>query len=216
MKMLNGKLIGWCLTRFCIDVGISTGSLYLESGVLLDTPLLVLRQYRSRQFIPATQGLAESEFSYRGNKYRGKIREMSNAWKQIHQMKRFTVGAVTTPEYHGWQSRRINDNIPEPSRQSSQSIKEHLRVVPSELEILKQDFERRNTELEKKIEQMEEEKMNLRLDADVQKLEAERLRKGKAKAEEDLDSLKTYYKKLRLSMRTAGLGKTSEQWREEI
>ncbi|MFQ6653337.1 hypothetical protein Gotur_024780, partial [Gossypium turneri] len=62
---------------------------------------------------------------------------------------------------------------------------------------MKQDFERRNAELEKKIEQMEEEKMNLRLDADVQKLEAERLRKGKAKAEEDLDSLKADYKKLR-------------------
>ncbi|MFQ6654825.1 hypothetical protein Gotur_025638, partial [Gossypium turneri] len=46
-------------------------------------------------------------------------------------------------------------------------------------------------------------KMNLRLDADVQKLEAERLRKGKARAEEDLDSLKTDYKKLPLSMRTA-------------
>ncbi|MBA0633999.1 hypothetical protein Godav_025500 [Gossypium davidsonii] len=53
--------------------------------------------------------------------------------------------------------------------------------------------------------------MNLRLDADVQKLEAERLRKGKARAEEDLDRLKTDYKKLRLSMRTAGLGRTSEQ-----
>ncbi|MBA0784766.1 hypothetical protein Gotri_025818 [Gossypium trilobum] len=63
---------------------------------------------------------------------------------------------------------------------------------------------------------MEEEKVNLRLDADVQKLEAERLRKGKDKAEEDLDSLKTDYKKLRLSMRTAGLGKTSEQWHEQI
>ncbi|MBA0777889.1 hypothetical protein Gotri_005848, partial [Gossypium trilobum] len=63
---------------------------------------------------------------------------------------------------------------------------------------------------------MEEEKMNLRLDANVQKLEAERLRKGKTKAEDDLDSLKTDYKKLRRSMRTAGLGKTSEQWREEI
>ncbi|XP_040957836.1 golgin subfamily A member 5-like [Gossypium hirsutum] len=58
--------------------------------------------------------------------------------------------------------------------------------------------------------------MNLRLDADVQKLEAERLRKGKARAEEELDSLKTDYKKLRLSMRTAGLGKSSEQWRKEI
>ncbi|MBA0614919.1 hypothetical protein Godav_015137, partial [Gossypium davidsonii] len=58
--------------------------------------------------------------------------------------------------------------------------------------------------------------MSLRLDADVQKLEAERLRKRKAMAEEDLDSLKIDYKKLRLSMRTVRLGKTSEQWREEI
>ncbi|MFQ6655554.1 hypothetical protein Gotur_026066, partial [Gossypium turneri] len=32
-------------------------------------PLLVLRQYRSRQFIPATQGLAECEFSYKGDGY---------------------------------------------------------------------------------------------------------------------------------------------------
>ncbi|MBA0818403.1 hypothetical protein Gohar_028018, partial [Gossypium harknessii] len=89
-------------------------------------------------------------------------------------------------------------------------MEEHLRVIPSELEITKQDFERRNAELEKKMEQLEEENMNLKLDADVQKLKAERLRKGKTKAEEDLDSLKTDYKKLRLSIRTAGLGKTSE------
>ncbi|MBA0614873.1 hypothetical protein Godav_015107 [Gossypium davidsonii] len=63
---------------------------------------------------------------------------------------------------------------------------------------------------------MEEEKMNLRLDMDVQKLEIEKLRKGKHKAEEDLDSLKIDYKKLRLSVRTAGLGKTLEQWCQEI
>ncbi|MBA0638505.1 hypothetical protein Godav_028864, partial [Gossypium davidsonii] len=54
--------------------------------------------------------------------------------------------------------------------------------------------------------------MHLRLDVDVQKLEAEKLRKGKNKAEEDLDNLKKDYKKLRLSIRTTGLGKTSEQW----
>ncbi|MBA0881235.1 hypothetical protein Goshw_026319, partial [Gossypium schwendimanii] len=89
---------------------------------------------------------------------------MSNAWKQIYRMKRFTVRATTTPEYHGWQSKRINDNIPEPNHENSQSIEEHLGVVPSELEIIKQDFEKRNVELEKKIEQMEAEKMNLILD----------------------------------------------------
>ncbi|MBA0789511.1 hypothetical protein Gotri_025371 [Gossypium trilobum] len=112
--------------------------------------------------------------------------------------------------------RRINDNIPEASQENSQSIEEHLWVILSELEIIKQDFETRNAELEKKIEQMEEEKMNLILYIDVQKLEAEKLRKGKNKDEEDLDSLKTDYKKLRLSMRTVGLGKTLEQWCEEI
>ncbi|XP_016694504.1 chromosome partition protein Smc-like [Gossypium hirsutum] len=63
---------------------------------------------------------------------------------------------------------------------------------------------------------MEEEKMNLRLDMDVQKLEIEKLRKRKDKAERDLDSLKTYYKRLRCSMKAAGLGKTLEQWCQEI
>ncbi|MBA0880406.1 hypothetical protein Goshw_016107 [Gossypium schwendimanii] len=58
--------------------------------------------------------------------------------------------------------------------------------------------------------------MHLGLDVDIHKMEAEKLRKGKNKAKEDLNSLKIDYKKLRLLIRTAGLGKTSEQWRQEI
>ncbi|MFQ6652650.1 hypothetical protein Gotur_024412 [Gossypium turneri] len=161
-------------------------------GAVGYAPLLVLRQYR------------------------GKIREMSNAWKRIHRMKRITVRATTTPEYHGWRSKRIDDNIPNPREECGRPIEEHLRVVPSELEIIKQDFEKRSLEFGKRIEQLEEEKMRLGLDVDIHKLEAEKLRKGMNKAEEDLDSLKTDYKRLRLSMRTAGLGKTSEQWKQEI
>ncbi|MFQ6658623.1 hypothetical protein Gotur_027801, partial [Gossypium turneri] len=42
------------------------------------------------------------------------------------------------------------------------------------------------------------------------------MRKGKNKAEEDLNSLKPDYKKLRLSIKTAKLGKTLEQWWQEI
>ncbi|MBA0881098.1 hypothetical protein Goshw_025287, partial [Gossypium schwendimanii] len=52
--------------------------------------------------------------------------------------------------------------------------------------------------------------MRLGLDVDIHKLEVEKLRKGNNKAEEDLDSLKMDYKKLRLSIRTARLDKTSE------
>ncbi|MBA0789180.1 hypothetical protein Gotri_025890, partial [Gossypium trilobum] len=105
---------------------------------------------------------------------------MSNAWNQTRWMKRLAAGLITTPEYIQWWGRRINDNIIGPSQ---------------------------NSELEKKIEQMEEEKMNLRLDMDVQKLETEKLRKEKNKVEGDLDSLKTDYKRLRCSMKAARLGK---------
>ncbi|KAL1121059.1 hypothetical protein V6Z11_D01G207000 [Gossypium hirsutum] len=141
---------------------------------------------------------------------RKKIQEISNVWKQTRRMKRLAVGPMTTPEYYGWRARRINDNTPKINHGDGQSIEEHLRVIPSELEMVRQDFERKNADLEKMIEQMETEKTNLRLDIDVQKLENERLKKEKNKADEELGSLKTDYKKLRLSIRTAGLGKTSE------
>ncbi|MFQ6657515.1 hypothetical protein Gotur_027153, partial [Gossypium turneri] len=72
------------------------------------------------------------------------------------------------------QYRRINNNTSKSSQGNNQSIEEHLLVVPSELEIINQDFERRNADLEKKIEQMEEEKMNLKLDMDVQKLKTKK------------------------------------------
>ncbi|MBA0786833.1 hypothetical protein Gotri_025306 [Gossypium trilobum] len=114
-------------------------------GAVRYVPLLVLRQYRSRQFIPATQRIAECEFSYRGDGYKKKIREISNAWNQTRWMKRLAVGPMTTLEYNEWWVRRINDNTPKSSQRNSQSIEDHLRVVPSELEIIRQDFERRNT-----------------------------------------------------------------------
>ncbi|KAK5802810.1 hypothetical protein PVK06_030433 [Gossypium arboreum] len=99
-----------------------------------------------------------------------------------------------------------------PRQEGSRPMEEYLQIVPSELEIIKHDFEKRNSELGKKIEQLEEEKMHLRLEADVQKLEAEKLRKAKRNIEKDSDSLKIDYKKLRMLMRTIRLGKTSEQW----
>ncbi|KAK5811447.1 hypothetical protein PVK06_026778 [Gossypium arboreum] len=131
-------------------------------------------------------------------------------------MKRLAVSFMITPEYNEWFKKRVNDNIPRPSLENTRPIGEQLQVAPSELEIIRQDFEKKSLELRKKIEQLEEEKIHLRLDADVQRSEAEKWRKGKTKAEEDLDSLKTDYKKLYLSMRTAGLGKTFEQWHNEI
>ncbi|MBA0878153.1 hypothetical protein Goshw_004902 [Gossypium schwendimanii] len=81
-------------------------------GAVGYAPLLVLRQYMSRQFIPATQGIADCEFLYKDDGYRKKIQEMSSVWKQTHRMKRLAVGPMTTSEYHEWWVRGINDNTP--------------------------------------------------------------------------------------------------------
>ncbi|TYI32739.1 hypothetical protein ES332_A04G084300v1 [Gossypium tomentosum] len=126
------------------------------------------------------------------------------------------VGSMVTPEYNGWFRKKVNDNLPRPNLEDTRPMVEQLQIALSELEIIKQDLEKKSSELGKKIEQLEEEKMHLRLDIDVQRSEAKKWRKGKSKAEEDLDSLKTDNKKLRLSMRTAGLGKTFEQWCHKI
>ncbi|MBA0575887.1 hypothetical protein Golob_025383, partial [Gossypium lobatum] len=133
-------------------------------GAVGYVPLLLLRRYRSRQFIPVTQGIVDCEFLYRDDGYRKRIQEISSAWKQTRRMKRLAVGPMPTSEYNEWWVRRINDNTPKSSQENSHSIEEHLQVIPSELEIIRRDFERKNTDLEKKIEQMEEEKVNLRLD----------------------------------------------------
>ncbi|KAK5836400.1 hypothetical protein PVK06_012188 [Gossypium arboreum] len=75
---------------------------------------------------------------------------------------------------------------------------------------------RKIRELKKKIEKLEEEKIYLSLDVDVQKIEAEKVRKEKRKIEEDRDDLKTQYKRIQLSIKRVGLGKSSEQWQQEV
>ncbi|KAA3467007.1 227 kDa spindle and centromere-associated protein-like protein [Gossypium australe] len=172
-------------------------------GAIGYAPLLVLRQFRSRQFIPATHGLAQSEFSYKGESYKKRVKEISNAWNQTRRMKRVDVSPMTTPKYRGWLSRRVNDNLPMPSLEGARSIEEYLRAVPLELEMIKQDFERRNLELRKRVEKLEQENVYLRLDVDVQKSEVEKVREEKRKIEEDRDSLKTDYKRIRLTMKNA-------------
>ncbi|MBA0786800.1 hypothetical protein Gotri_028164 [Gossypium trilobum] len=106
-------------------------------GAVGYAPLLVLKQYRSRQFVPATQGLAQSEFSYKDDGYKKRIREVTNAWKQIHRMKRLVVGPMVTSEYNEWWNKRVNDNIPRLREEDVRPIGEYLQVVPSEIEIIK-------------------------------------------------------------------------------
>ncbi|KAA3462637.1 vimentin-like [Gossypium australe] len=88
-----------------------------------------------------------------------KVREISNAWNQTHKMKRFATNLVTTPEYDWWWSKRVNDNVLVSCQENTRLIEEHLQVILSEREIVKQDFENKSSELGKKIEKLEEKKI---------------------------------------------------------
>ncbi|KAL1157030.1 hypothetical protein V6Z11_A08G128100 [Gossypium hirsutum] len=185
-------------------------------GTIGYAPLLVLRQFGLRQFVPATHGLIQSEFAYRGVDYKKKVGEISSAWNRTCRLKGVVIGPTTTPEYVEWRGRRINDNILEPNMEGARPMKEYLQVMSSELEIMKQEFERKNLELEKRIAKLEEEKMYLSLDIDVQKMEVEKERKEKRKIEEDRDDLKEHYKKAQVSLRRAKIGGSSDQLQKEV
>ncbi|KAL1180116.1 hypothetical protein V6Z11_A03G207200 [Gossypium hirsutum] len=150
-------------------------------GAIGYAPLLMLRQHGLRQFVPATQGLAQSEFVYRGVDYKRKVSEVSSAWKKTCLLKGVAISPATILGYIEWRGRRVNDNIPKPSVEGARLIEEYLQVRPSELEIMKQEFERKNLEFEKRVAKLEEEKMYLSLDVDVQKMEVEKKRKEKRK-----------------------------------
>ncbi|KAG8471622.1 hypothetical protein CXB51_036694 [Gossypium anomalum] len=60
-------------------------------------PLLVQRQFSSRQFIPATGGLAQSEFAFTGEGYMKRVRDTAKSWKEIHFME-LALYADTLPK----------------------------------------------------------------------------------------------------------------------
>ncbi|KAK5838580.1 hypothetical protein PVK06_007311 [Gossypium arboreum] len=171
--------------------------------------------------------ISRLESSIMRDEYLDKVEDNASvcAWSEKTQLKKgdsvtkgytselwdFTrISPTTTLEYKEWFGKRINDNIPRPSLEAVRSMEESLRVIPSELEVIKQEFERKNLELGRKIEKLEEEKMYLSLDVDVHKIEVKKERKENRKIEEDRDDLKTQYKRIQLSMERVGLGKSSE------
>ncbi|KAG8478065.1 hypothetical protein CXB51_027363 [Gossypium anomalum] len=170
-------------------------------------------------FVPVTHGLAQSEFVYRGADYKKRVSEISSAWNKTCRLKGVAISPATTPEYVEWRGRRINDNIPKPSVEGARPMEEYLQVTLSELEIMKQEFERKNLVLEKRIAKLEEEKMYLAREEDSKarrRKDVEKERKEKRKIEEDRDDLKEYYKKAQVSLRKERVGGSSDQLQKEV
>lgn len=62
-------------------------------------PLLVRRQFGEKQFVPTTHELSELEFSYKDKGAIALVKEIAEAWKQVH---RGTPGILTDATSEGY------------------------------------------------------------------------------------------------------------------
>ncbi|MFQ6670818.1 hypothetical protein Gotur_035574, partial [Gossypium turneri] len=65
-------------------------------------PLMVQRQFASRQFVPVTDGLAQSEFAFTGEGYMKKVRDTANSWRKIYLLELALYANTITQDYDIW------------------------------------------------------------------------------------------------------------------
>ena len=78
-------------------------------GAVNYAPLMVVRQLGERQFIPATAGLTQLEFSYDDAMASKEIDRIVKSWKQTFRVNTGLVGNKVTMEYAVWKARRPRD-----------------------------------------------------------------------------------------------------------
>ena len=69
-------------------------------------PLMVVRQFAGKQFIPTTGELEQLEFSYEDSTMAKDIDQMVKYWKQTFRVNMGLISSKVTPEYMIWKVRR--------------------------------------------------------------------------------------------------------------
>ncbi|XP_039064336.1 uncharacterized protein LOC120209373 [Hibiscus syriacus] len=128
-------------------------------GAIGYTPLIVLRQFGTRQFVPATHGLKEAEFSFSTPGYRERISKIYAAWQKPQCMSFKMIEHVFTPTCEVWRSQRINNNTPKPNLEDKLTMEERLRRPPTKAELLKEEMRLMNLEREKEQRSFSDEKI---------------------------------------------------------
>ncbi|KAG8480194.1 hypothetical protein CXB51_024932 [Gossypium anomalum] len=159
----------------------------LQGGVGY-APLLVQRQFFSRQFIPASGGLAQFEFAFAGEGYMKRVRDIAKSWKEIHFMELALYADTLTQDYDLWRKQRVNSQQISSINYTAQNP--FLEEMPSELEIARQEFEREKAKMSRDLSTLQEENYQLKIEVQVEKSRTEKVQreaeiKGKAKKEEE-------------------------------
>ncbi|KAE8735344.1 No pollen germination related 2 [Hibiscus syriacus] len=179
-------------------------------------PLLVIRQYEGRQFVPVTAGLQSSEFAFHNKNYKRSIMEAVTAWKTTFCIRAKAAKEMLTPDYEEWRSVRKNENIPLPDQNEDISMEDRIKVVPSEIEILRAEFEAERKGWSKELEQMRQDKAMLGVDIEFHSSQCAMLRKDKEKGEDEYRALQKNYQELYKSRKASGSSQATIQMNKEL
>ncbi|XP_052887627.1 uncharacterized protein LOC128296451 [Gossypium arboreum] len=149
--------------------------------------LLAQRQFSSRQFIPATGGLAQSEFAFASEGYTKRVRDTAKSWKKIHLMELALYADTFTQDYDVWRKQRMNSQQVSSTNYTFQNP--FLEEMPSELEMARLEFEREKAKMSRDLSALQEENYQLKIDVQIERSRAEKVQKeaeikGKTKKEE--------------------------------
>ncbi|KAH1030122.1 hypothetical protein J1N35_046057 [Gossypium stocksii] len=153
--------------------------------------LMVQRQFSSRQFIPTTGGLAQSEFAFTGEGYMKRVRDTAKSWKKIHLMELALYADTLTQDYYIWRKQRVNSQQVSSTNYSFQNP--FSEEMPSELEMARQEFEHEKAKMLRDLSALQEENYQLKIDVQIERSRIEKnsgLGKSQAEWKEELNNIK--------------------------
>ena len=108
-------------------------------GMISYAPLLALRQFRAKQFIPATNGLASLEITYDQSKKIQVLSQIMQAWKDPHRTRLGQLIEGCTSEYTIWRRQKIEDMVHPPARMRV-SVSDFIPKQLSEVDIVRSEW----------------------------------------------------------------------------
>ncbi|KAL4303321.1 hypothetical protein GQ457_10G009260 [Hibiscus cannabinus] len=156
---------------------------YIEAGVID-----LFGQYGSVQFIPVTARLDLADFSYKVEFWE-QVKKIQKAWTQPRRVETEKARPMFTIDYEAWRTRHGFDNIPLPDQKNVLSFEEHLKVVPTEVEVVRHECEVEKNELKRRIRELETQSRDLDLDVVYYKKQLRNVEKERDQLAEDFTDL---------------------------
>ncbi|KAK8612718.1 hypothetical protein V6N13_092829 [Hibiscus sabdariffa] len=155
-------------------------------------PLLVSRQFGSQQFVPYTVGLRDSEFAF-DTDFKKRVTKINKNWKYCYWIK--VAGGKEGQDV---------------------SMEDHLRVFPSEADLLRVELADAQAVIEKMSVKHTRDLFLSKVEVDMFAGEAEQAMKKYLKMKIEYDIQNSDFKKLEAVVKHIELRKTPAQWRQEI